>query len=436
MIRKFFTLLVIIALSINSYSQNSTSSPYSFYGIGSLDFRGTTENRSMGRLSVYNDSIHMNFKNPASYTGKNLFIFNEEGRLVKFTVGLNYSETKLSSNNQNSLASNTSFDYLGLNLPMGKFGMALGLIPFSSVGYKLESSNDINLMKFKYEGFGGVNKAFLGFAYQISNNISIGFDAKYNFGNIQNSAIEFLYDDDNEPLDYQSKESNRSDLSGINFNFGLIYSGTIFNEYTLNATFAYSPSYDLSSINNRTFASVVINSISGLDFPINQIEVDLESLNLYKTDLVMPNRLNFGLGIGKEKKWFIGSEITTINSSVFSNDLINIENSRFEDSYLLSLGGFYIPDYASFNRFFDRIVYRTGVYFEKTGLNINDQSINEIGISFGLGIPAGGLFSNINTSFEFGRRGTKKANLIKETFTNIHISLSLNDRWFIKRKYN
>ena len=136
-----------------------------------------------------------------------------------------------------------------------------------------------------------------------------------------------------------------------------------------------------------------------MDFPINQIEVDLESLNLYKTDLVMPNRLNFGLGIGKEKKWFIGSEITTINSSVFSSDLINIENSRFEDSYLLSLGGFYIPDYASFNRFFDRIVYRTGVYFEKTGLNINDQSINEIGISFGLGIPAGGLFSKYQYFF-------------------------------------
>ena len=103
---------------------------------------------------------------------------------------------------------------------------------------------------------------------------------------------------------------------------------------------------------------------------------------------------------------------------------------------MLSLGGFYIPDYASFNRFFNRVVYRTGVYFEKTGLNINDQSINEFGISFGLGIPAGGLFSNINTSFEFGKRGTKKADLIEETFTNVHISLSLNDRWFIKRKYN
>ena len=30
----------------------------------------------------------------------------------------------------------------------------------------------------------------------------------------------------------------------------------------------------------------------------------------------------------------------------------------------------------------------------------------------------------------------KKADLIEETFTNVHVSLSLNDRWFIKRKYN
>ena len=150
----------------------------------------------------------------------------------------------------------------------------------------------------------------------------------------------------------------------------------------------------------------------------------------------MPYRLNFGIGIGKSKKWFVGSEITLMNSSIFSNDLINIENSKFEDSFLVSLGGFYIPDYASFNRFFDRVVYRSGIYFEQTGLNINNQSINEFGISFGFGIPAGGLFSNINTSFEFGKRGTKKADLVEETFTNIHISLSLNDRWFIKRKYN
>ena len=61
----------------------------------------------------------------------------------------------------------------------------------------------------------------MGFAYQLSDNIAIGFDAKYNFGNIQNSALEYLYDDESLPLDYQAREQNRSDLSGVNFNFGL-----------------------------------------------------------------------------------------------------------------------------------------------------------------------------------------------------------------------
>jgi hypothetical protein len=81
-------------------------------------------------------------------------------------------------------------------------------------------------------------------------------------------------------------------------------------------------------------------------------------------------------------------------------------------------------------------VYRSGVYFEKTGLIINDQSIKEFGMSFGLGIPVGSMFSNLNLALEIGTRGTKDANLVEEKFTNFKMSLSLNDRWFIKRKYN
>jgi hypothetical protein len=150
----------------------------------------------------------------------------------------------------------------------------------------------------------------------------------------------------------------------------------------------------------------------------------------------MPSRTNFGLGLGKSKKWFVGAEYTFLSSSVFSNDLISIENSQFEDSSVISIGGFFIPDYASFSKFWNRVVYRGGFYSEKTGLNINGQSINEIGMSFGLGIPAGGLFSNVNATVELGKRGTTNADLVEENFINFQMSLSLNDRWFVKRKYN
>ena len=434
---KIFSLLFSLVFAcLPVKSQNNTSSPYSFYGIGSLDFKGTSESRAMGGVSVYNDSIHMNFRNPASYTGKNMFSFNNEGRLVKFTVGLGHSETDLKTSTNSSETTNTSFEYLGLNVPMGKFGFGFGLIPFSSVGYKLQSSNVENQLQYKYSGNGGLNKAFLGFAYQLSDNLAIGFDAKYNFGNIQNSALEYLYDDESLPLDYQAREQNRSDLSGVNFNFGLIFRGGITENLELHASLAHSPDYNLSSRNSRTFASVVINPNTQIEFPVNEINVDLETLGLDKTDLSMPSVTIFGLGISKPKKWFIGAEYTSITSSVFSNDLISIENSEFEDSSKISFGGFYIPDYASFSKFWNRVVYRAGFYSEKTGLVINNESINEFGISFGLGIPAGGLFSNVNTTLEFGKRGTTNEDLVEENFVNFQLSLSLNDRWFIKRKYN
>ena len=390
----------------------------------------------MGGVSVYNDSIHMNFRNPASYTGKNMFSFNNEGRLVKFTVGLGHSETDLKTSTNSSETTNTSFEYLGLNVPMGKFGFGFGLIPFSSVGYKLQSSNVDNQLQYKYSGNGGLNKAFLGFAYQLSDKLAVGFDAKYNFGNIQNSALEYLYDDESLPLDYQAREQNRSDLSGVNFNFGLMFRGGITENLELHVSLAHTPDYNLSSRNSRTFASVVINPNTQIEFPVNEINVDLETLGLDKTDLSMPSVTIFGLGISKPKKWFIGAEYTSITSSVFSNDLISIENSEFEDSSKISFGGFYIPDYASFSKFWNRVVYRAGFYSEKTGLVINNESINEFGISFGLGIPAGGLFSNVNTTVEFGKRGTTNEDLVEENFVNFQLSLSLNDRWFIKRKYN
>jgi hypothetical protein len=204
----------------------------------------------------------------------------------------------------------------------------------------------------------------------------------------------------------------------------------------LHSAFTYSPDYNLNSDNSRTFSSIVINSNSGEEYPINEINVDLESLGLKETNLSMPSKTSIGLGIGKIKKWFIGTEYTFVNTSVFKSDLINIDNSSYEDGSTISFGGYFIPEFSSFNNLLKRIVYRSGIYFEKTGLIINDQSISEVGMTFGVGIPVGNMFSNLNLALEVGKRGTTDANLVEEKFANLKMSLSLNDRWFVKRKYN
>ena len=82
------------------------------------------------------------------------------------------------------------------------------------------------------------------------------------------------------------------------------------------------------------------------------------------------------------------------------------------------------------------MTYRAGMRYEDTGLVVNGENINEFGISFGVGLPVGRLFSNINVGFEVGSRGTTNAGLVKENFFNTFISLSLNDRWFVKTLYD
>ena len=432
--KKYIFYIILALFSANSFSQGSAS-PYSFYGIGSLNFNGTTENRAMGRLSILTDSIHMNFRNPASFTGNDLKAFNNEGRLVKFTVSVGNTDINFKTDNTTGKSTRTSFDYLGLSIPMGKFGMGFGLMPHSSVGYKLESLDVDNLIKYKYSGKGGLNKVLLGFAYQFSESLAAGVNFDYNFGNIQNNAVEFLYDVNLDPLDYHSREANRSDLSGFSYNLGLTFKPMISDLIQLHSAFTYAPNYNLNSKNNRTFSSIVINSI-GEEFPINNIDVNLESLGLKKTNLSMPSKTSIGLGIGKLRKWFIGTEYTFVKTSVFKSDLINIDNSSYEDASTISLGGFFIPEYSSFNSNLKRFVYRSGIYFEKTGLIINNQSIKELGITFGLGVPVGSMFSNLNFALEVGKRGTTDANLVEEKFMNLKMSLSLNDRWFVKRKYN
>ncbi len=433
--KKNLFYIILSLISINSFSQGSAS-PYSFYGIGSLNFNGTTENRAMGRLSMVTDSIHMNFRNPASFTGNDLKAFNNEGRLVKFTVSVGNSDINFKTQNASAKSTTTSFDYLGMSVPMGKFGMGFGLIPHSSVGYKLESLDDADLIKYKYSGKGGLNKVLLGLAYQFSESLALGMNFDYNFGNIQNNGVEFLYDDNSDPLDYHSREANRSDLSGFSYNLGITFKPMLTDVIQLHSAFTYSPDYNLNSDNSRTFSSIVINSNSGEEYPINEINVDLESLGLKETNLSMPSKTSIGFGIGKIKKWFIGTEYTFVNTSVFKSDLINIDNSSYEDGSTISFGGYFIPEFSSFNNLLKRIVYRSGIYFEKTGLIINDQSISEVGMTFGVGIPVGNMFSNLNLALEVGKRGTTDANLVEEKFANLKMSLSLNDRWFVKRKYN
>jgi len=440
MIKKLIVIFIAI-ISSSAFAQQGTASPYSFYGIGSLKFKGTVENRSMGGIGVYLDSIHLNLRNPASYVGKNVeaYPYDGESRPVKFAIAGTTSNVTLKGNSGEADGNSSTFDYIALSVPIGKFGFGFGLMPYTSVGYKLDDFNNNDDIINRFRGEGGVNRVYAGFGYQISNKLSAGVDFNYNFGNIQNSAIEFAYTQEGDLVELQTREDSRSDLSGLNVNFGLAYKTKISETLELSATATFAPESKLTSDNSRAISTIEVTT-TGTETVLNTVQVDLDGQNLKKTDLTLPSRWSFGTGIGEAKSWFVGAEYTLQNTSNFSNPFYTNDVSSFENASQFSLGGFYIPDFDAFNGYFKRVVYRAGINFANTGLVVKNESIKEFGISFGLGLPVGQRsrdpFSNLNLGLEIGKRGTTNNNLIQENFINFNVSLSLNSRWFRQKKYN
>ena len=414
---KNILILFVALISLNAIAQEGTASPYSFYGTGELNFRGTTENKSMGGISTYTDSIHMNLLNPASL-GKL--------KLTTFTIGGKMTSTSLKTSSQSEKASTTTFDYMAVGLPMGNFGMSFGLLPYKSVGYKTGFTNYATAVKDegRYEGSGGINKAFIAAGYNVTDNLSFGIDLNYNFGKIRKEAIVIT------GVQYANEEVNESKISGLDLNLGAIYKKTLNKNLALTTGITYSPQVKLSSINNRTLSTVTFNT-SGIT-----LSRDIEEYNVFgfKTLIQSPSKLTIGAGIGNDKKWFAGIDYTSLGTKKLNNITFINSDTRYQNATKVAFGGFYIPKYNSLTSYLSRVVYRAGARFENTGIVIQNEDINEFGISFGVGLPVGRKFSNVNIGFEYGSRGTTNNNLVKENFVNLNLSLSLNDKWFQKRK--
>ena len=412
---KRFIVIVALFTGFIAEAQENVSSPYSYYGIGLTNFQGTVENRSMGGLSVFMDSIHVNLQNPASY-----------GRLklTDYTLGASHDRVRLETDGASDNSKISSLDYLALAFPISdKIGIGLGVMPYTSVGYRiLDVEDDASSL---LTGRGGMNRVFLSAGYAVNEHLSLGVDADYNFGNFQNTQSI-----NTEGLQYGTSDVNRSDIKGFTFNFGANYQRPISEKLNLHVSTTYAPEMDLDSENFRTIST--IDFASGTGRTIDQRELDLS-----ETQFTFPSKYSLGAGIGQTNKWFVGAEYSNVGSSSYQDSFsFRNDGGVYEDASQFSMGGFYVPDYNSFTSYLERVVYRAGFRYDETGLIVNGESINEFGMSFGLGLPIGQLFSNANFGIELGQRGTRDAGLVQEKFLRLSVGLSLNDKWFTKRKFD
>ncbi len=265
----------------------------------------------MGEIAVEQDSIHMNLQNPASYA--NL-------KLTTFTLGGTQATTKLKTDTETANTRRTTLDYLAVGLPLGKFGVGFGLIPYSSVGYKISSvSEDPSVNNRRFNGSGGMNKAFLGVGYKITPNFSIGADVNYNFGKIETNNFEYITD-----VSIGTRELNQVDLSGVNFNAGVMYQTKIYKKISIFSSLNYALESTLKAENSRNIATALYNS----NFDIAVVDV-LDEVKT-KTNLKTPSKYSAQAGIGEARKWLVGVGYTFQGAGSLANSYNALANVTYE----------------------------------------------------------------------------------------------------------
>ena len=411
--------ILFILISFFGYSQRTSYSPYSYFGVGETNFSATVENQMMGGNTAYYDSVHQNMNNAASLS---------KLKFVNYSVGVDLKNTSYLSSSTNEKSTAAAINYISVAIPTKLLSFSFGIKPKTSVGYLLENDDksktppELN----RFTGSGGVSNAFVSIGFELLENWGFGFSSSYAFGNLNHYHTKIL-----ENIELYTRVSSESSVSGLDYNFSTVYQKTFNEKITLYSSIIYQPEAKYKSRNNQIISTIDPNSSFGGDSE----EIDLSAVGLKNTNIKIPNSLSFGLGLGQDKKWFLGFNYMKNDEGGYKNELMGLDNVEFKSSQTYSIGGFLLPEYNSFTNYFKTLTYRFGVRYKNGGLYVNNQQINEIGVNFGFGIPLAGI-SSANLGFEFGQRGTTKASLIKEKFFSIRLGVSLNDLWFIRSMYN
>jgi hypothetical protein len=416
--RNLYILLVFITISGTVFGQNNLSSPYTRYGLGTLNNRNTIFCTSMGGLSqAVQLPFVINSGNPASYNAIDTLGFIIDGSMV--TVQTN---SKTEFQNQSSNYSSLGYFNVGFTIYKG-WKSVIGIQPFSDVGYKITTAGvDAHLGNYTYNyiGSGGLSQVFWGNSLRLMPGLSIGLNTSYLFGTINRQRVEEFSDITNIGLDTK----NKTYIRGLNFLSGIQYKKKLKNDYyvTLGATAGLKSNI---SATDDVFTTTFIMNASGAHITKDTVE----NYNNKVGTIVLPLTAGGGISFGKEDKFMIGADFNWQNWSKYT---IFDTSDSLTDSYQVAIGGMFIPD-AQSQKLFQKIRYRAGFRFQKSYLDLKNTSINEFGINFGLSIPIKKK-SSLNIGVEYGAKGTVANNLIKESFTRVYIGFQLWDNMFTRRK--
>ena len=410
---------------------NSTISPYSQYGFGTLSEQSGGYNRGMNGVGIgFREHNQLNVTNPASYSAIDSLSF-------LFDVGASGSFTSFKENGKRKNSRSGSVDYVLAGFRAFKHvGVSFDFLPFSKVKYDYSVTgildNDAkSTYTNTYNGDGAMSQVFLGFGWEPFKGFSFGVNGAYLWGSTSKLVSNSYSDSSISGL----MKAYSNDVSSYKVDFGLQISVPFSkkDKLTLGATYGLGHSL-------KSDAKCMVASHNMLTSVSDTTEFSVK--DAYKLPTMIGgglawnhnNRLKIGFDYTYQKWAETGYPIYEVVNDVPS---YRIDNDYFLDRHKFNVGMEYCRDeYA--RKLAPRIRYRFGASYTTPYYKLNgDDGPKELAVSAGVAIPIINSWNNrsiLNISAQWVRQEAK--GYLREDMFRISIGLTFNERWFMKWKVN
>ena len=451
-------LLLLPCIAFAQTSSINAYSPYSMYGPGELSTPGTVQMRSMGGVGIARRTVgQVNTLNPAasSVAPRKTFLFDVGIDGTHFRNNQpKYNAEGVQTSTAKTVYNTANIHSIALTFPLAKgLGTSISVSPYSSVGYKVRTTDEdpnnwanIGRVQYGYEGTGDITEVKVSVGWAPWQKFSIGVAAKYYWGYIERKYQAEATDVVTGSGNYSpTVGTDKYVVSNFKMQVGMQWS-IIQNELrilTLGAT------YDLGGNLNPRKESYVSTStdIANLNkFPIRNQTNALE--------LRVPHQVGVGVYF-RDRAWAVGADY--VYAAWGKNNASFDENSnpvnvvvKYADTHTFKAGFEITPRSSDVRNYLNRMTYRAGVRFGNYYQTFGGQSINQLAITAGLGLPVKiwGA-SSMNIGFEYGRMSVpggitmeaRKVGLVTQNYYKISLGFSLfssdtSDYWFVRQKFD
>ncbi len=415
---------LLVFSGIVLWGQTGINSPYSRFGLGEIHTNNVNSTvAGMGGISIgFTDPTTINPANPASYMAQDSSAF-------MFEAGIYGNSTTYKTTTASESGSDLTLNYLMMGFPITSwYRMALGITPYSKVGYNIQTTVEVENFSdvvHSFTGDGGLNQIFWGHGFKIADNLRLGINATYIFGQSDRSSMIHFPDS---AYIFGTKVQSLIKASDFVFDYGVQYDLHLDKDRKITFGLTYANQFNLN-VKREYLSTTLLGGYDDLvEYVIDTVVYNPEQ----KGKVVLPQKLGIGFTYQKADRWLIGADFEWQNWNKY--EAFGVPDS-LTDSWRVALGTQITPKHTSISSLLKRMTYRIGARYNHTYLSIDNTPINEFGISFGVGFPMKKSKTGIDLSMEIGRRGTTKNQLIQENFINFTLGVSIQEIWFYKKQY-